>query len=417
MTNNQKKHNQSGFTPSPLERVGERLFPVKKLGERLHLSRRNFIRTTGLTAIASFAGFETLFADIKRKSKTSGKGLILRFIPYELQLRHTFTIANNSRTTTPDVLTSLEFEGVTGYGEASMPPYLGESIASAVKFLSSLNLSQFKDPFEMEDILRYVDSVMPGNCAAKAAVDIALHDLVGKMMGQPWYKIWGFDPADTPNTSFTIGIDNPEVVRQKVAEAKPYRILKVKLGQKTDREMIETIRSITDVPICVDVNQGWTDRQMALDMIHWLKEKGVVFVEQPMPKTSVDDMAWLTANSPLPTMGDESVQRLPDVIKAKGVYSGINIKLMKCTGMREAHEMLTLARSLDMKVMIGCMTETSCAVSAAAQLSPKADWADLDGNLLITNDPYKGVQVVNGKMTLIDHSGIGISALDPKWKI
>jgi L-alanine-DL-glutamate epimerase-like enolase superfamily enzyme len=136
-----------------------------------------------------------------------------------------------------------------------------------------------------------------------------------------------------------------------------------------------------------------------------------------MPKTSVDDMAWLTANSPLPTMGDESVQRLPDVIKAKGVYSGINIKLMKCTGMREAHEMLTLARSLDMKVMIGCMTETSCAVSAAAQLSPKADWADLDGNLLITNDPYKGVQVVNGKMTLIDHSGIGISALDPKWKI
>ena len=367
--------------------------------------------------MASIARFETVFAGLKNKSKTSGKGLVLRFIPYELQLRHTFTIANNSRTSTPDVLTSLEFEGVTGYGEASMPPYLGESIVSATKFLSSLNLSQFKDPFEIEDILRYVDAVMPGNCAAKAAVDIALHDLVGKIMGQPWYKIWGFDPADTPNTSFTIGIDTPEVVRQKVAEAKPYRILKVKLGQKTDREMIETIRSATDVPLCVDVNQGWTDRQMALDMIHWLKEKGVVFVEQPMPKTSVDDMAWLTANSPLPTMGDESVQRLPDVIKAKGVYSGINIKLMKCTGMREAHEMLTLARSLDMKVMIGCMTETSCAVSAAAQLSPKADWADLDGNLLIANDPYKGVQVVNGKMTLIDQAGIGISALNPKWKI
>ena len=380
-------------------------------------TRRNFIRTTGLTAMAGIAGFETVFAGLKSKSKTSGKGLVLRFIPYELQLRHTFTIANNSRTSTPDVLTSIEYEGITGYGEASMPPYLGESIVSATKFLSSLNLGQFKDPFEIEDILRYVDSVMPGNCAAKAAVDIALHDLVGKIMGQPWYKIWGFDPADTPNTSFTIGIDTPEVVRQKVAEAKPYRILKVKLGQKTDREMIETIRSVTDVPLCVDVNQGWTDRQMALDMIHWLKEKGVVFVEQPMPKTSVDDMAWLTQNSPLPTMGDESVQRLPDVIKAKGVYSGINIKLMKCTGMREAHEMLTLARSLDMKVMIGCMTETSCAVSAAAQLSPKADWADLDGNLLITNDPYKGVQVVNGKMTLIDKPGIGISALSPKWKV
>jgi len=309
------------------------------------------------------------------------------------------------------MLTCLEFDGIFGYGEASMPPYLGESVDSATKFLSSLDLSQFKDPFQMDDILAYVDSVAPYNCAAKAAVDIALHDLVGKIMGQPWYKIWGFDPADTPNTSFTIGIDTPEVVRQKVAEADPYRILKVKLGMATDKEMIETIRSVTDKPLCVDVNQGWTDRNKALEMIHWLKEKGVVFVEQPMPKTAIDDMAWLTANSPLPTIGDESVQRLPDVIKAKGVYSGINIKLMKCTGMREAHQMLTLAKSLGMKVMIGCMTETSCAISAAAQLSSKCNWADLDGNLLISNDPYSGVQVVNGKITLIDQPGIGISDL------
>jgi L-alanine-DL-glutamate epimerase-like enolase superfamily enzyme len=292
-----------------------------------------------------------------------------------------------------------------------MPPYLGESVETATKFFSSLDLGQFKDPFQMDDILTYVDSVMPGNCAAKAAVDIALHDLVGKIMGQPWYKIWGFDPADTPNTSFTIGIDTMEVVRQKTLEATPYKILKVKLGQKTDREMIETIRSVTNVPLCVDVNQGWTDRQMALDMIHWLKEKGVVFVEQPMPKTAIDDMAWLTEHSPLPTIADESLQRLPDVMKAKGVYSGINIKLMKCTGMREAHQMLTLAESLGMKVMIGCMTETSCAVSAAAQLSPKCEWADLDGNLLISNDPYSGVQVVDGKVILIDQPGIGIKAI------
>jgi len=380
-------------------------------------SRRNFIRTTGMTAVAGFAGVEAVFAALKNKStKSSGKGLVLRFIPHELQLRHAFNLANSSRKTTPDVLVSLEFEGFTGYGEASMPPYLGESIESVSKFLASLNLSQFNDPFQMDDILKYVDSVMPGNCAAKASVDIALHDLVGKIMGQPWYKIWGFNPANTPNTSFTIGIDTPEVVRQKVAEATPYKILKVKLGQKTDREMIETIRSATDVPLCVDVNQGWTDKQMALDMIYWLKEKGVVFVEQPMPKTAIDDMAWLTANSPLPTIGDESVQRLPDVIKAKGVYSGINIKLMKCTGMREAHKMLTLARALDMKVMIGCMTETSCAVSAAAQLSPKTDWADLDGNLLISNDPYQGVQVVGGKIILLDKPGIGVSSTQSLFK-
>ena len=378
----------------------------------MNFNRRNFIRTTGLTAIAGITGIETVFAAMKKKSiKKSGKGLVLRFVQYDLRLNHTFTIANSSRNSTPDMLTALEFDGITGYGEASMPPYLGESVETATKFFSLLDLGQFKDPFQMDDILAYVDSVMPGNCAAKAAVDIALHDLVGKIMGQPWYKIWGFDPADTPNTSFTIGIDTMEVVMQKTLEATPYKILKVKLGQKTDREMIETIRTVTNVPLCVDVNQGWTDRQMALDMIHWLKEKGVVFVEQPMPKTAIDDMAWLTEHSPLPTIADESLQRLPDVMKAKGVYSGINIKLMKCTGMREAHQMLTLAGSLGMKVMIGCMTETSCAVSAAAQLSPKCEWADLDGNLLISNDPYSGVQVVDGKVILIDQPGIGINAI------
>jgi len=377
-------------------------------------TRRNFLRISGLTAIAGVTQMDTVFGQMKNKpANSSGKGLKLSFVPYNLQLKHTFTIANSSRTSTPDVLTCIEFDGLRGYGEASMPPYLGESIVTCTKFLSSLDLSQFKDPFQMDDILGYVDSVMEGNCAAKAAVDIALHDLVGKIMGQPWYKIWGFDPADSPNTSFTIGIDTPEVVIQKVKEAAPYNILKVKLGMSTDKQMIETIRSVTDKPLCVDVNQGWTDKNKALEMIHWLKEKGVVFVEQPMPKTAIDDMAWLTANSPLPTIADEAFQRLPDLMKVKDVYSGINIKLMKCTGMREAHKMLTLARSLGMKVMIGCMTETSCAVSAAAQLSPKADWADLDGNLLISNDPYSGVEVIKGKITLIDQPGIGINTLKP----
>ena len=372
--------------------------------------RRNFLRTAGLLAIAGAIGKNTVLASPEREIvRASRKGLTLSFKPYNLDLRHTFTLANSSRKSTPDILTQIEFEGVVGYGEASMPPYLGESIESASRFLSTLRLDQFTDPFPMDDILQYVDSIMPGNCAAKASVDIALHDLTGKLMKQPWYKIWGFNPKDTPNTSYTIGIDTPDVVRQKVAEAAPYKILKVKLGQATDRQMIETIRSVTDCPLCVDVNQGWTDRVKALEMIYWLKENGVVFVEQPMPKTAIDDMAWLTQNSPLPTIADESLQRLPDVIKAHGVYNGINIKLMKCTGMREAHKMLTLAKSLDMKVMIGCMTETSCANSAAAQLAPKADWADLDGNLLISNDPFTGMQIVDGKVTLTDRPGIGVT--------
>jgi L-alanine-DL-glutamate epimerase-like enolase superfamily enzyme len=381
-------------------------------------SRRNFIRNTALLGVAGMAGVDAVYAHPAKAIKSrAGKGLQFSFIPYDLQLRHTFTLANSSRTHTPDVLTKIEFEGFVGYGEASMPPYLGESVETATRFFSALNLAQFNDPFQMEDILLYVDSVMPGNCAAKAAVDIALHDLVGKLIGHPWYKIWGFNPADTPNTSFTIGIDTPEVVRQKVDEASPYKILKVKLGQKTDKQMIETIRSVTDVPLCVDVNQGWTNKEQALEMVHWLKEKGVVFVEQPMPKTAIDDMAWLTENSPLPTIGDESVQRLSDIMKANGVYSGVNIKLMKCTGMRDAHKMLMLAKSLDMRVMIGCMTETSCAVSAAAQLAPECDWADLDGNLLISNDPYSGMKIVNGKVTLTDQPGIGIIPVDKYWKI
>lgn len=332
----------------------------------------------------------------------------LSFKPYTLELKHTFAVASYSRTTTPAILTKIEFEGIKGFGEASMPPYLGESQESAAAFLSKVNLNQFNDPFELENILEYIDSIAQRNTAAKASVDIALHDLVGKMLNKSWYTIWGFDKKKTPYTSFTIGIDSPDIIRQKVKEAEEYRILKVKLGSKNDNEMIETIRSVTNKPLTIDANQGWNDKESALDMIYWLKERNVEFIEQPMPKEKIDDIAWLTEKSPLPVIADESVQRLPDVIKMNGVYNGINIKLMKCTGMREAYKMLLLARSLGMKVMIGCMTETSCGISAAAQLSPMVDWADLDGNLLIKNDPYNGVKVVDGKVNLNDAPGIGL---------
>jgi L-alanine-DL-glutamate epimerase-like enolase superfamily enzyme len=371
--------------------------------------RRNFIKTSGIISLAGLLNTGKLSASPLISSKAPDKGLSLSFISYDLLLRHTFTIANSSRKNTPAMLVCIEKDGYKGFGEASMPPYLGENIETATKFLSSLDLSQFNDPFKIDEILEYVDSSMPGNTAAKASVDIALHDLTGKIMKQPWHKIWGYDPSDTPSICFTIGIDTPEVIKSKVSEASAYKFLKVKLGRENDREIIETIRSVSDKPIYVDVNQGWTNKEKALEMIYWLKEKGVVLVEQPMPKTAVDDNAWLTQNSPLTTIGDESVQRLPDVLKVHGVYNGINIKLMKCTGMREGHRMLELARSLGMKVMIGCMTETSCAISAAAQLSPKVDWADLDGNLLITNDPFSGMKIKEGKITLNDNPGIGIS--------
>lgn len=292
-----------------------------------------------------------------------------------------------------------------------MPFYLGESHESVTAFLNKVDLSPFTDPFQTEKILRYIDSVDQANTAAKASLDIALHDLLGKLMEQPWYKIWGYDPADTPDTSFTIGIDTAEIIRKKVAEATPYKLIKVKLGLDNDREIIHTIREVTDTPICVDINQGWKNREQALEMTHWLSEKGVVFIEQPMPKESIDDNAWLTERSPIPTIADEAVQRLPDVEKARGVYSGINIKLMKCTGLREAHRMIELARAFDLKVMLGCMTETSCAVSAAAQLAPAVDWADLDGALLIGNDRFRGMWIENGKIMLPADPGIGVQPI------
>lgn len=381
-------------------------------------SRRDFLKKATLAVAgaalttSSAKAIESLTMpsfNINRKKKGDGR-LHLRFFPYELKLQHVFTVATYSRTTTPDVQVELTYEGITGYGEASMPQYLGQSVESVTRFLSKVNLEQFTDPFRVEDILTYVDSLSPGDSAAKAAIDIALHDLVGKLLGAPWYKIWGLTASKAPSTTYTIGIDTAEVVKEKTREcADRFNILKVKLGRDNDKEMINTIRSVTNLPIAVDINQGWTDKQHALDMIFWLKEQGIVMVEQPMPKEMIDETAWVTERSPLPVFADEAIQRLKDIKAIEGAYSGINIKLMKCTGMREAWKMVNYARARNLKVMIGCMTETSCAVSAAAQLSPAVDFADLDGNLLISNDRFNGMKVVKGKITLPDTPGIGVT--------
>jgi len=323
-------------------------------------------------------------------------------------MQHTFTVSGFSRNTSPVVLIQIAYEGLVGYGEASMPPYLGETQESVISFLKGVDLAQFRNPLQIEEILQYVESISPNNRAAKASIDIALHDLMGKILNKPLYEIWGINPEDTPFTSYTIGIDKPEIVQTKTKEANNYKILKVKLGSANDKEIINSIRSITQVPLYVDANQAWKDKYQALDMIHWLDQKGIELIEQPMPKEQLEDMAWLTEKSPIPTIADESFQRLDDVQKLKGVYSGINIKLMKSTGLHEARKMIEKARKQNMKVMLGCMTETSCAISAAAQLSPLVDWADLDGNLLITNDVFEGVKIVEGKITLNKLPGIGV---------
>lgn len=386
------------------------------------MKRRDFLKKGALAAAgAGLLGSGTTLAkgleltdDHKSVNfNVNGKARMhLSFEPYELKLKHVFTVSSFSRSTTPDVQVRIDYDGYTGYGEASMPPYLGQTVESVCSFLKKVDLEQFPDPFCIDDILTYIDSLSDGDSAAKAAVDIALHDLVGKIIGAPWHRMLGLNPLKTPNTTYTIGIDTDEMVKLKTREvAGQFKILKVKLGTPRDREMIRAIREVSDLPIAVDVNQGWKNKKKALDEIFWLKEQGIVMVEQPMPKEMLDANAWLTERSPLPTFADEAIQRLKDIPAVKGAYTGINIKLMKCTGMREAWKMMNYARAEGMKVMIGCMTETSCAIAAAAQLSPAVDFADLDGNLLIANDIFRGTTVVDGKITLNQLPGIGIEKI------
>ncbi len=331
----------------------------------------------------------------------------LRFLPYTLELKRSFTIAAGSRLSTPAMLVELEHDGIIGNGEASMPPYLGESHQSAAAFLSRVDLSHCTPPFNIENMLRDVDAIAPGNHAAKAAVDIALHDWIGKDMGLAWHQIWGLNPNAVVPTSYTIGIDSPDRIRERVRDAEDFQVLKVKLGSDHDREIIQTIRDMTDKPLRVDVNQGWKERESTLGMIEWLATQNVELIEQPLPREQIDDIAWLRERSPLPLVADEAVSRLSDIRSASSLYHGINIKLMKCTGMHEAFKMIATARTLGLKVMIGCMTETSCAISAAAQLAPMADWVDLDGALLIRNDPFTGATIVDGRIVFPKDPGIG----------
>lgn len=334
----------------------------------------------------------------------------LSFSPQTLYFKRPFKIAHGVRDSTPIVLTQLQHNGIIGYGEASMPPYLSENHETATNFLTKaatvlLGINSVND---IPDILQQIDAIAPGNTAAKAAIDIALHDLYGKLNNIPCWKYFNCDKEKTPYTTYTLGIDEPEIIKQKIAEGEEYKIIKVKLNGEQDKTIINAIRSVTNKPIAIDVNQGWTDKYHALEMIQWLADKNVLLIEQPLPKNNLEDAAWLFEKSPLPIYADESVQRFSDIEKVKDCFHGINIKLMKCTGMHEAYNMIKEARKLNLKILIGCMSETSCAVSAAAQLTPLADYADLDGPLLIKNNLFNGVQFINGKITLNNLPGNGV---------
>lgn len=329
----------------------------------------------------------------------------IKFEAFQLALNYPFKISDYSRTSTPIVFVRISDGQFEGIGEASMPPYLGESLETASEFISKVHFSSFTNIPEM---LKQVDEIAPGNNAAKAAIDLALHDLFGKKNNISLYKHFNSNPNLMPATSFTIGIDSIDVLKEKIKDTEPFYRIKIKLGSENDKEIVNNIRSLTSKEILVDANRGWKTKEQAVEMIDWLATKNCVLVEQPMPIDSYEDMLWLKSRSALPLFADESCKRLNDIDKIKDGFHGINIKLMKSTGLLEASKMITRARELSLKVMIGCMSESSCGIMAAAALAPQCDFADLDSTWMVSNNPFEMPTLIDGKIQLTEKAGIGI---------
>jgi len=326
-----------------------------------------------------------------------------------LKLRHTWTTVMSSSDYRDNLHLRYSREGITGLGEAAPVVRYGEDAASARRTVESLRpMMESADPWQFSKLMREVSLKVEGQYAAKAAIDIAMMDWVAQKLGVPLYRYLGLDPRDTPLTTFSIGIDTPEVTRQKVREAEPFPILKIKVGLSTDEETIAAVRSVTKKPLRVDANEGWKDREEAVRKINWLESQGVEFVEQPMPAAMLEETRWVRGRVHIPVIADEACLHPADIPKLAEAYDGVNIKLMKCGGVQEALRMIEMAKSLGMKTMLGCMIESSIGVTAAAHLSPLVDYADLDGNLLVANDPYAGVTVEKGKLILPNRPGLGL---------
>jgi L-alanine-DL-glutamate epimerase-like enolase superfamily enzyme len=373
--------------------------------EFLNLSSKSLL---GLAFLGHLPGNSR--AKISTLLKESKGGAMIEVKTKRLFLQHTWTISRNSSDYKDNVFVKIEKDGVIGYGEAAPNVRYGEDhdkttdrINKVKGLVAHFDLWQFAEL--KEEIFK---SITDQNCA-RCALDIAIMDWVGKKLNVPLYKFFGADKSKAPLTSFSIGIDTPAVIKQKVAEAEKYRILKIKVGKENDEEILNAVRSVTDKPIRVDANEGWKKKEVALEKIKWLKDMGVEFIEQPMPSNMIEETKWLRDRIDMPIVADEAVKTASDIPILAQAYDGINIKLMKAGGLQETMRMIHMAKALDMKIMLGCMIESSIAISAAAHLSPFVDWADLDGNLLLREDPFSGVKVDRGKLILNDDPGLGIS--------
>jgi len=328
-----------------------------------------------------------------------------------LNLQHTWTTTMSSSQYRDTLHTAYTRDGITGHGEGAPIVRYHEDAVGAQKAADSLrDLLLSSDPMQFAKIMAEVFRRVPGEWAGKAAIDIALMDWVGQKLNIPLYSYFGLDPADTPLTTFSIGIDTPEITKQKTREAEDFPILKVKVGLSTDEPTIEAVRSVTGKPLRVDANEGWTDKEEAVRKINWLEKMGVEFIEQPMPAEMIEETRWVRGRVHIPVIADEACQRASDIPKLRDAFDGVNVKLDKSGGMLEACRMIQIAKALGMKTMLGCMVSSSVSVTAAAHLSPLVDYADLDGNLLISNDPFHGVRVEKGKLMLPKTPGLGLTA-------
>ncbi len=368
------------------------------------MKRRDLLKSIAGIATMSAAGGG--FA-MRQRRDTGVAGISTEIV--RLKLRHTWTTTMSSSDYRDNLHLKYTRDDITSLGEAAPIVRYSENAESAREAVESIrDFLVSADPWQFEKQMGEVFRRIKGQYAAKAAIDIAFMDWVGKKLGIPLYRHFGLDPGNTPVTTFSIGIDTPETTRRKVREAEKFPVLKIKVGLQTDEATVEAVRSVTRKPLRVDANEGWKDKEEAVRKINWLESQGVEFVEQPMPASMLEETRWVRARIHIPIIADEACLHPGDIPKLVDSFDGVNIKLMKCGGMLEAYRMIQIAKSLGLKTMLGCMIESSIGISAAAHLSPLVDYADLDGNLLIANDPYDGVRVDKGKLILPDRPGLGL---------
>lgn len=337
----------------------------------------------------------------------SGTALDLRV--RRLNLRHAWTTTMSTSAFRDTLHVQLRREGVTGYGEGAGIVRYRQNAQDGLKALEGIRgFLEAADPRTFEKVLKEVDRRLPGQRAAVSALDLALLDWVCKKEGVPLYRHLGLDPADAGVTTMSIGIDTPELTRQKVREAEAFPFLKIKVGLKSDEATLDAVRSVTKKPLRVDANEGWTSKEEAVAKINWLETQGVQFIEQPLPAAMLEEAKWVRSRVHIPIFADEAVHSADEIPKLREGFDGIVVKLDKAGGVVEALRQIHVARALGMKVMIGCMVSSSCTITAAAHLTPLADFTDLDGNLLIANDPYVGVKVDQGKLILPTAPGLGV---------